>query len=60
MTREKVIERARRAIPDFLRKKKPDPPAVPPINPLSRKRAGINWLQLFRLADNGDSSLRGD
>jgi len=49
MTREQVADRARRAIPDFLRRKKPAPPAVQPVNRGRQKK--INWKYLFELAE---------
>jgi hypothetical protein len=51
MTREQVAERARRAIPDFLRRKNPAPPPVPPVNGNREKDGKINWKYLFRLAE---------
>ncbi len=52
MTREQVAERARRAIPDFLRRRKPEPPKVPPANGGNEKPRNIDWNYLFKLAEN--------
>jgi hypothetical protein len=51
MTREQVAERARRAIPDFLRRQKPAPPAVLPLNRSQERPGKINWKYLFELAE---------
>ncbi len=51
MTREQVAERVRRAIPDFLRRRKPGPPKVAPLNRDAEKTGKIDWGYLFRLAE---------
>ena len=60
MTREQVAERARRAIPDFLRRRKPDPPKVPPKNSNDGNPRSIDWDYLFKLARNDTTTGKGD
>ena len=60
MTREQVAERARRAIPDFLRRRKPDPPKVPPVNRGEDKPRSIDWDYLFKLARNDTAAKKGE
>jgi hypothetical protein len=59
MTREQVAERARRAIPDFLRRRKPDPPKVAPSNKEARRTGKIDWSYLFKLAERHSGDEKG-
>jgi hypothetical protein len=59
MTREQVAERVRRAIPDFLRRRKPKPPKVAPLNENARKPGKIDWGYLFRLAEKRCEDKKG-
>ena len=59
MTREQVVERARRAIPDFLRRRKPAPAPVPPANGGHQKKGKINWKYLFELAEKSEADEKG-
>jgi hypothetical protein len=59
MTREQVMERARQAIPDYLRRRKPAPPAIPPQNADNAEPAKVNWKYLFRLAEAQADSGKG-
>lgn len=59
MTREQVAERVRRAIPDFLRRRKPEPPKVAPLNEQDQKAGTIDWSYLFRLAEKRCAGKKG-
>jgi hypothetical protein len=59
MTREQVAERARRAIPDFLRRRKPESPKVPPANEDKETSRKIDWEYLFELAENRTGKRKG-
>ncbi len=60
MTREQLAQKARAAIPDFLRRQKPSPPYVPPANGEVTKPGKIDWEYLFRLAESAASPAEGD
>jgi len=60
MTREEVRDRARRAIPDFLRRREPEPPKVPPASGSEGKPGKIDWHYLFRLAESQPTETKGE
>jgi hypothetical protein len=59
MTREQVAERVRRAIPDFLRRHKPEPPKIAPLNKDTENTGKIDWSYLFKLAEKHPTNGNG-